>query len=90
LSGTLPTSSPLVSVLSSLRPTVLVDSSHSSSDINIPIFLILYFGYKFVKRTNIRSWEERDFVTGIPTPEETEIPEVPPRNVWEKIASVIF
>jgi len=31
-----------------------------------------------------------DFVTGIPTLEETEIPEVPPKNIWEKIASFIF
>lgn len=31
-----------------------------------------------------------DFVTGIPTLEETEIPEEPPKNVFEKIAAIIF
>ena len=50
----------------------------------------MYFGYKIVKKTKIRRWDERDFVTGIPTPEETEIPEVPPRNIWERIGSILF
>ena len=59
-------------------------------DIDIVLFLGLYFGYKLVKKTKIRKWEEMDFVTGIPTLEETEVPEVPPRNVWEKISSVVF
>jgi len=58
--------------------------------INIPIFLALYFGYKIIKKTKIRRWDEMDFVTGIPSPEETEVPEVPPRNIWEKIASFVF
>lgn len=31
-----------------------------------------------------------DFVTGIPTVEETEVPEVPPRTLGEKIAAVVF
>lgn len=31
-----------------------------------------------------------DFVTGIPTLEETELPEVPPRNIGEKIAAFLF
>ena len=59
-------------------------------DIDIALVLGLYFGYKVIKKTKIRKWEEMDFVTGIPTPEETEIPEVPPRNVWGKIASIVF
>jgi len=58
--------------------------------INIPIFLILYFGYKVIKKTKIWKPEEMDFVSGIPTLEETEIPEVPPKNVFEKIAGIIF
>ena len=64
--------------------------AHQPLDINIVLFLGPYFGYKVIKKTKIRKWKEMDFVTGIPTPEETEIPEVPPRNVWEKIASIIF
>jgi len=31
-----------------------------------------------------------NFVTGIPTPEETDVPVVLPRNSWEKIASIMF
>ena len=31
-----------------------------------------------------------DFVTGIPTVEETEVPEVPPTTVLGKIGAVIF
>jgi amino acid transporter len=58
--------------------------------INIPIFLGLYFGYKIVKRTKIWKPTEMDFVTGIPTPEETELPLIPPKNIWERIADVLF
>jgi len=79
-----------VSILSYMCPTVSLYLSCPHPDINIPIFLALYFGYKFIKKTKIRRWDEMDFVTGIPTPEETEIPEVPPKNIWEKIGSFIF
>jgi len=58
--------------------------------INIPIFLGLYFGYKIVKRTKIWKPTEMDFVTGIPTPEETELPLIPPKNIWERIADILF
>lgn len=58
--------------------------------IDIVLFFGLYFGYRAIKKTKIRRWNERDFVTGIPKIEETETPEVPPRNVWEKIVSVVF
>ncbi|KJA20469.1 hypothetical protein HYPSUDRAFT_43168 [Hypholoma sublateritium FD-334 SS-4] len=58
--------------------------------INIPLFLILYFGYKFTKKTSLWKPEDMDFVTGIPSPEETEEPEIEPRNIWERIANIIF
>lgn len=58
--------------------------------VNIPIFVSLYFGWKIFKKTKIWKPEERDYVTGIPTMEETEIPEVAPKNVLEKIAAVVF
>ena len=58
--------------------------------LNIPIFFILYFGYKFVKKTKIWKPLEMDFVTGIPTMEETELPEDPPVTIPQKIAAVIF
>jgi amino acid transporter len=58
--------------------------------INIPLFLVLYFGYKVVKRTSIWKPLEMDFVTGIPSLEETETEEIPPKNLGEKIAAVLF
>jgi len=61
-----------------------------TSYINIPIFAGLYFGYKFFKKTKIWKGTEIDFVTGIPSVEETEIPEQPPKNLWEKIGRVLF
>ncbi|KAL4266681.1 Amino Acid-Polyamine-Organocation Superfamily YAT [Pleurotus pulmonarius] len=60
------------------------------SYLNIPIFFALFFGYKIVKRTRAWNVHEMDFVTGIPTIEETESPEIPPRNIGEKIAAVLF
>jgi len=47
-------------------------------------------GYKIIKKTKIHRWNEMDFATGIPSLEETEVPEVPPRNVLERIARFIF
>ncbi|KAI0055141.1 general amino acid permease 1 [Artomyces pyxidatus] len=40
--------------------------------INIPIFVLLYVGWKVYKRTKIVPLKEMDFVTGIPSVEETE------------------
>jgi amino acid transporter len=59
-------------------------------DINIPIFFSFYFGFKWWYKTEVWSSEEVDFVTGIPTLEETETPEIPPKNNWEKISRAIF
>lgn len=59
-----------------------------STETNNPI--ALYFGFKFVKKTKIWKGTEIDFVTGIPSIEETEVPEVPPKNVWEKIGRFLF
>ncbi|KAF8902381.1 general amino acid permease 1 [Gymnopilus junonius] len=58
--------------------------------VNIPIFLILYLGYRIFMKTSFWKPEEMDFVTGIPTLEETEEPEIPPENFGEKIASYLF
>ena len=60
------------------------------ADINIPLFAAVYFGWKFYKRTKIWKPEEMDFVTGIPTLEETETPEVPPANFGEKLFDIVF
>ena len=59
-------------------------------DINIPIFIVLFVGWKVAKRTQFWKPHEMDFVTGIPTVEETEVPEVPPVTLAQKIAAVLF
>lgn len=58
--------------------------------INIPLFFGLYFGWKYVKKTEVWKPEEMDFVTGIPTPEETEGPYYPPEGFWQKLAAALF
>jgi len=65
-------------------------SNFFTAYVNIPIFLILYVGYKIVKGTKVWKPLEMDFVTGIPSMEETEIPEIPPKNIWERIAGILF
>jgi len=40
--------------------------------INLPIFALLYVGWKFSKKTKIVPLSQLDFVTGIPSLEETE------------------
>jgi len=40
--------------------------------INLPIFALLYVGWKIFKRTKIIPLSQLDFVTGIPSVEETE------------------
>lgn len=59
-------------------------------DINIPIFFALYFGWKILKRTKIWKPMEMDFITGIPTLEETEIPEEPPKTFGQKVFNILF
>ncbi|OJT02950.1 Dicarboxylic amino acid permease [Trametes pubescens] len=58
--------------------------------LNVPLFFILYFSYKIIKRTKIWKPHEMDFVTGIPTVEETEVPEEPPRTFGEKVFAILF
>jgi len=58
--------------------------------INIPIFITLFCGWKIFKRTKIWKPKDMDFVTGIPSLEDTEKPVIPPITIGEKIASVLF
>ncbi|KAJ6606997.1 general APC amino acid permease [Mycena sp. CBHHK59/15] len=58
--------------------------------INIPIFAALYFGYKIVYRTKVWKPLEMDFVTGIPTIEETEMPPDPPVTFLGKVGTALF
>ncbi|KAI0923590.1 hypothetical protein AcW1_006502 [Taiwanofungus camphoratus] len=65
-------------------------SGFLTSYINIPIFCGLFIFWKVLKRTRFWKPHEMDFVTAIPSMEETEIPEVPPTTILEKIASWLF
>jgi len=58
--------------------------------INLPCFALLYVSYKIIKKTSIWKPQDIDFVTGIPSLEETEIPEEPPRHIWDKIFNAVF
>ncbi|KAN0105327.1 Amino acid permease/ SLC12A domain containing protein [Russula decolorans] len=58
--------------------------------INIPIFFTLWIGWTMYMRTPFWRAHEMDFVTGIPSIEETESPEEPPRNLGEKIFNILF
>ena len=60
------------------------------TDINIPIFFGLYFGYKFYKGSQIWKVEDMDFTRGIPTLEETEEEPVPPTTFAGKVAEKLF
>ena len=68
----------------------LVFYIRASPDINVPIFFVLWAGWKLFKRTKVWKPHEMDFVTGIPTIEETEIPEEPPVTISQKIAAFLF
>ncbi|KAI0058944.1 general amino acid permease 1 [Artomyces pyxidatus] len=65
-------------------------STFLTSYINIPIFFGLWaIGWIWMRS---RFWRahEMDFVTGIPSLEETETPEEPPKNFREKLFNVLF
>jgi yeast amino acid transporter len=58
--------------------------------VNIPLFIALYAFWKFYKKTKIWKPAEMDFVTGIPTIEETEHEIPPPTSFLGKIAEKVF
>jgi len=59
-------------------------------DINIPIYIALYLGYKFTYKTKITRLKDVDLVSDIPSMEETEKPEIPPTTIWGKISAALF
>ncbi|KDQ61931.1 hypothetical protein JAAARDRAFT_526914 [Jaapia argillacea MUCL 33604] len=65
-------------------------SGFLTSYINIPIFVGLYLFWKIWKRTKVWKPSEMDFVTGIPSLEETEEELIPPTTIWGKIGAVLF
>jgi len=61
-----------------------------TSYINVPLFTGLYVFWKVTKKTKVWRPDEMDFVTGIPTPEETEGPYYPPVGFWQKLGATLF
>ncbi|KIM81036.1 hypothetical protein PILCRDRAFT_510889 [Piloderma croceum F 1598] len=65
----------------------------SMSDINLPLFALLYVGYKIVKRTKVMPLRDLDFTTGIPSLEETEdahdYTEPQQRTTVEKLKAIV-
>ncbi|CCM02658.1 uncharacterized protein FIBRA_04762 [Fibroporia radiculosa] len=58
--------------------------------VNIPIFLGLYAFWKIFKRTKAWKANQMDFVTAIPSLEETDVPEVLPATLLGKITAILF
>lgn len=58
--------------------------------INVPLVIALFVGWKIGKKTHWWKPEEMDFVTGIPTMEETEFPVDPPTTFLAKVADKLF
>lgn len=65
-------------------------SGFLTSYINVPLVIALFVGYKVVKRTHWWKPHEMDFVTGIPSFEETEHPVEPPTTFLGKVAEKVF
>ncbi|TFL02280.1 general amino acid permease 1 [Pterulicium gracile] len=61
-----------------------------TSYLNIPLFLGFFLFWKITKKTKFWRAREMDFVTGIPTIEETESAEMKPTTLAGKIAAAIF
>ncbi|KDN52436.1 amino acid permease [Tilletiaria anomala UBC 951] len=52
--------------------------------LTVPLFPLIYFGYKFVTKSKVVQLHEMDFVTGVKEIEAAEEEELPPRNFVEK------
>lgn len=59
-------------------------------DINIPIYIALYFGYKVFYRTKIPKLKDVDLVTNIPSMEETEARDTSDNNLGEDWCRVVL
>ncbi|KAG1884282.1 amino acid permease/ SLC12A domain-containing protein [Suillus subluteus] len=63
-------------------------SGFLTSYVNIPIFIALFLFWKIMRHTEIWPLDEMDFFTGIPSIEETEHPEIPPKGFWQHVAAL--
>jgi amino acid transporter len=59
--------------------------------INIPLFALLYLGFKIFERSKIVPLQNMDFVTGIPTLSETEsqAEDIQSREIVQKIKALL-
>ncbi|KAG8905039.1 hypothetical protein FRB99_000775 [Tulasnella sp. 403] len=58
--------------------------------INVAIYILFFVGYKLYKRTKFWRFDEMDFVTNIPSVEETEDPYIPPGTWGGKLLEAIL
>lgn len=65
-------------------------SSFLTSYLNIPLFFGLFLFWKVTRRTEIWKLDDMDFTTGIPSYEETESPEIPPKGFLQHVGAVLF
>ncbi|KAG1871886.1 amino acid permease/ SLC12A domain-containing protein [Suillus tomentosus] len=65
-------------------------SDFLTSYINIPLFFGLFLFWKVTRGTVVWKTDEMDFITGIPSCEETERPEIPPKGFWQHVAAALF
>jgi len=65
-------------------------SDFMTSYVVIPIFLLLIVFWKYTRKTEVWKPDEMDFVTGIPSYDETEGPEILPKGFWQHVAAALF
>ncbi|KAG2152769.1 general APC amino acid permease [Suillus clintonianus] len=65
-------------------------SSFLTSYLNIPLFFGLFLFWKVTRSTEIWKLDDMDFTTGIPSYEETESPEIPPKGFLQHVGAVLF
>ncbi|KAG1864814.1 amino acid permease/ SLC12A domain-containing protein [Suillus subluteus] len=65
-------------------------SGFLTSYLTIPLFIGLFLFWKITRSTAIWKPGEMDFTTCIPSIEETERPEIPPKGFWQHVAAVLF
>ncbi|CAD6887368.1 unnamed protein product [Tilletia controversa] len=59
-------------------------ASFVTSYLPLPLFFVIWVGYKLWHKTKVVKAEEMDFYTGLKEILDEEVEEAPPRNLWEK------
>jgi len=58
--------------------------------LNVPIFLALFGAFKIYYKTRAWSSADMDLITGVPTIEQTETPELPPKDLLARIGRALM